>query len=52
MAEIAGTTQATISRWESDGLRPSLRQLKRIRTEARRRHLKWDDSWFFEEVAA
>lgn len=52
MAAIADTRQATISRWESNKLRPSLAQLARIRAEARRRGLKWDDSWFFEEIAA
>ena len=52
MAAIAGTRQATVSRWESNKLKPSLEQLIRIRAEARRRGLKWNDSWFFEEVAA
>jgi len=52
MAGIAGVRQATISRWEQDDCTPSLSALKRIRKEARRRGLKWNDSWFFEEVAA
>lgn len=52
MAEIAGTRQATVSRWENGKLKPSLEQLVRIRKEAQRRGLKWNDSWFFEEIAA
>jgi len=52
MAGIAGVRQATISRWENDDCAPSLPALKRIRKEARRRRLKWDDAWFFDEVAA
>lgn len=52
MAGIAGVRQATISRWENDDCAPSLSALKLIRAEARRRRLQWEDSWFFEEVAA
>lgn len=52
MAEIAGTRQATVSRWETNKLKPSLAQLTRIRSEAHRRGLEWNDSWFFEEIAA
>jgi transcriptional regulator with XRE-family HTH domain len=47
MAQIAGVKQPTISRWER-GLRdPDLSHLQRIRAEARRRKLRWDDGWFF-----
>lgn len=47
MAQIAGVKQPTISRWER-GLRdPDLSHLQRIRAEARRRKLRWDDRWFF-----
>lgn len=52
MAMIAGTRQATVSRWEHNKLRPSLEHLLRIRAEANRRGLNWNDSWFFGEVAA
>lgn len=52
MAAIAGTQQATWSRWESDQLRPSLEHARRIRAEALRRGLAWDDSWLFGEIAA
>lgn len=47
MAEIAGTSQATISRWEAGATNPSLRHLRRIRAEALRRRLKWDDRLLF-----
>jgi len=47
MAEIASTTQATISRWERGELHPDLPQMTRIRCEALRRGLAWDDSFFF-----
>jgi DNA-binding XRE family transcriptional regulator len=51
-ADIAEVSQAQVSRWESGVREPNLDQLKRIRAEARRRGLKWNDSWFFEEIAA
>lgn len=47
MASIAGVEQPTVSRWEAGVNEPSLRHLKRIRAEARRRNLSWDDNWFF-----
>lgn len=47
-AEITGVTQATVSRWESRELEPSLGELDRIRAEVKARGLPWDDSWFFE----
>lgn len=52
MAKIAKVAQAQVSRWESGHRRPSLQELARIRKEARRRRLEWDDAWFFDEVAA
>lgn len=52
MAAIAGVRQATISRWESDDLTPSLPALRRIRAEARRRGIEWNDAWFFGEDGA
>ncbi len=52
-AVIAGVSQSLVSRWEKGDRKPSLPDLRRIRSEARRRRLKWNDSWFFdEEVAA
>lgn len=47
-AEIAGTTQGTVSKWERGVLEPTLEQMARIRKEARRRGLEWQDEWFFE----
>lgn len=46
--EIAGTTQASISRWEKGGQKPSLDEMARIRAAARARNIEWDDRWFFE----
>lgn len=47
-AEVAGVTQATVSRWERGEFEPSRDELSRIRDEARRKRLKWRDAWFFE----
>ena len=46
--ELAGTTQATVSRWENGELEPDREQLNRIRAAAAERGFDWDDSWFFE----
>lgn len=51
-AAIAGVTQATVSRWERGEFEPTREQLQRIRDEAIRRGLKWDDRMFFERPAA
>lgn len=48
IADLCGTNQATVSRWEKDELYPDLAQMNAIRDEVRRRRLKWDDRWFFE----
>lgn len=50
-ASIAGTTQSTVSRWEGGALAPDQYEMVRIRTEAQRRSLDWDDSWFFQVPA-
>lgn len=52
MAEIAGVSQGTVSKWETGLLAPDLAELERIRNEASRRNLDWDDRWFFEAPAA
>jgi transcriptional regulator with XRE-family HTH domain len=46
--EIAGTTQASVSRWETGEQTPSHTEMLRIREEAKRRGLDWNDLWFFE----
>jgi transcriptional regulator with XRE-family HTH domain len=48
MAEIAAVSQGTVSKWENGALAPDRNELERIRSEAARRGLTWDDSWFFE----
>jgi len=48
LGEIAGVPQSVISRWETGQLEPRLSHITRIRAEALRRGLSWDDRWFFE----
>ena len=52
MARLTGVRQATVSRWESGELEPSLDQMQRIRAEAIRREVPWDDRWFFDAGTA
>jgi DNA-binding transcriptional regulator YiaG len=47
LGEIAGTTQATVSRWEKGESEPDREEMERIRAEAKARGHEWDDSWFF-----
>jgi predicted transcriptional regulator len=49
--EIAGVTQATVSRWEAGELEPSRDEMSKIRDEAAKRGLQWDDRLFFEAPA-
>lgn len=46
--EIAGTTQASVSRWEKGDQEPSQGEMARVREAARERGIEWDDRWFFE----
>ena len=55
-AVIAGTTQATVCRWELKvdhvhRLHPNRENMERIRAEAVRLGKAWDDRWFFEVPA-
>ena len=52
MADIAGVTQATVSRWEAGHWEPNRDELARIRNEAVRRKLKWKDGLFFAAPSA
>ena len=47
-AEIAGTTQPSVSRWEQGLQEPDLSEMERIRQAALKRRLSWDDRLFFE----
>ena len=46
--EIAGTTQASVSRWENGTQEPSQSEMESIRNGARDRGIQWDDRLFFE----
>lgn len=50
-SEIAETTQATVSRWEAGELEPSRDEMSKIRDEAAKRGLPWNDRLFFEAPA-
>lgn len=47
-AAIAGTTQASVSRWECGLLEPSHSEMARIRSAAIERGIPWADDLFFE----
>ena len=49
LASIARVSQGTVSKWERENLKPNLEELERIRSEAVKRGLEWNDSWFFEQ---
>ncbi len=51
LAVLAGTTQATVSRWERGELEPGLTEMARIRDGAHAKGIAWDDRWFFEAPA-
>ena len=51
MAEIAGASQPTVSRWERGEDEPDREQMARIRAHAWQLVKPWDDRWFFEAPA-
>lgn len=50
LADIAGTTQASVSRWEAGEQEPSLSEMAKIREAARAQGIQWDDRWFFDAL--
>lgn len=48
-ARIAGVSQPTIHRWESDehASTPPLQEMNNIRSAAIKRGIDWRDEWFF-----
>jgi DNA-binding transcriptional regulator YiaG len=50
MARIAQVSQPTVSKWESGLHVPLSTALKNIRQEAKKRRVRWDDAWFWENA--
>lgn len=50
LAEIAGVTQPTISKWEAGFAPPDFTALSRIRAHCKREGVRWKDDWLFEQV--
>ena len=48
LADIAGVSQTSVSRWEDGTLSPNASEMSRIRDFARDNGKPWSDTWFFE----
>lgn len=51
MAELAGTAQSIVSRWERGELEPDRQQMSAIREAALARGVEWKDEWFFDATS-
>jgi transcriptional regulator with XRE-family HTH domain len=49
-AELAGVSQATVSRWLSGKDRPRMETISRLRERAKKRGLRWKDAWAFDAL--
>jgi hypothetical protein len=47
-AEMLGLEQAAVSFWETQGRFGSFESMVKVRTEALKRGISWNDLWFFE----
>jgi transcriptional regulator with XRE-family HTH domain len=47
---MAGLSQPAVSRIENGEQSPSLEDVARIRAEAKRQALSWDDAWLFGSI--
>lgn len=48
LGDVAGVSQATVSRWEHGTLEPNRDEMDLIRSKAIEQGKAWDDRWFFE----